>query len=379
MKQLTAIILIGVVAAATAAALILFKPEAEKKAVIQPVTEVTAVEVQSTNVQLTLRSQGTVLPITETDISVQVSGRIIEISKNFQEGCFVQKDEILLRIEKDDYEAALALCQADLAKAKLALATEQAQAKQAREDWEAIGSGQASPLTLRQPQLAMAKAQVKSAQAALEKASRNLQRTIVSAPYDAYILHRFVDLGQYVSAAPATPVARIFQTAKAEIRLPLTVEDALLLENPEEHKIGVTLYRDTAEGRIEWSAQLARMEATVDPANRLIHAIAEIEDPFRQATEPGKLPIQRGLFVEADIEGRTIQNVYTLPRYALRGSSSIYIVTPENTLVQRTVEIIKSDTSNVVIRNGLSPGEQVATSPVAYFSENMPVQVIDNL
>ena len=136
----------------------------------------------------------------------------------------------------------------------------------------------------------MAKAQVQSAQAALEKAKRDLERTVVSAPYDAYILHRHVDLGQYVSAAPATPVARIFQTEKAEIRLPITVEDALLLENPTEQKISVTLYRNTPEGRIEWTGQLARMEATIDPANRLIHAIAEIEILSAKRRTPANCP-----------------------------------------------------------------------------------------
>lgn len=379
MKQLTAILLIVVLAAATAAALILLKPEAEKKAVIQPITEVTAVEVQPGDIQLTLRSQGTVLPITETDLSVQVSGRIIEIANNFHEGCFVEKGETLLRVEREDYEAAFTLAEANLAQARLARATEEALAKQATEDWKALGSGKASPLTLRQPQLVLAEAQVKSAQAALEKARRDLQRTEITAPYDAYILHRNVDLGQYVSATPASPVARIFQTAKAEIRLPLTVEDALLLENPADHNIQVTLYRDTPQGRVQWPATLARMEATVDPANRLIHAIAEIDDPFLKTNQAGELPIQRGLFVEAEIQGRTLQGVYSLPRYALRGSQSIYIVTPENTLIRRSVEIIKSDTDRVVIGSGLKPGEQVATSPVAYFSENMPVQIIEKL
>ncbi|MGC6455943.1 MAG: efflux RND transporter periplasmic adaptor subunit [Coraliomargaritaceae bacterium] len=378
MKQLTAILLIGVVAAASAASLILLKPEAEKKAVIQPITEVTAVQVRPGAIQLSLRSQGTVLPITETDISVQVSGRIVEIAKNFREGCFVEKGETLLRIEKEDYEAVFALTEADLAKARLALATEKALAKQAAEDWKAMGSGEASSLTLRKPQLAMAEAQVKSALAALEKARRDLQRTVVSAPYDAYILQRKVDLGQYVNATPATPVARIFQTAKAEIRLPLTIEDALLLENPADHEIKVTLYRDTPQGRVEWTAQLARMEATIDPANRLIHAIAEMDHPFRETNQNGKLPLQRGLFVEAEIQGRTVQDVYSLPRYALRGSQSVYIVTPENTLIRRTVEILKSDTEHVVIGKGLRPGEQVVTSPIAYFSEQMPVQVIKN-
>ena len=378
MKQLFAIILIAVAGAVTAAALILLKPEAEKKAVVQPVTEVTALEVQPGEVQVRLRSQGTVLPITEADISVQVSGQITEVAGHFRDGSFVQKGDPLLRIEKEDYEAALALRKADLAGARLNLATEEAQAKQALEDWKALGEGQASPLTLRQPQLAMARAQLASAEAALEKARRDLQRTVVSAPYDAYILQTKVDLGQYVSATPATPVARIFQTDKAEIRLPLTIEDARLLDNPNGQEIEVTLFRNSPDGRIEWPAYLTRMEASVDPANRLMHAIAEIDNPFRKNPGTGTEPLQRGLFVEAEIQGRTFQNVYDLPRFALRGSRTVYIITPENTLIQRNVEIIQSDARRVIVRSGLAPGERVATSPVAYFTENMPVQVIDN-
>lgn len=377
MKQFISILLILVVAASLSIALILLKPEAEKKQVTQPVTEVTVIEVTPETVQLTIQSQGTVLPVTETDISLQVSGRIIEVSECFREGCFVTEGTPLLRIEKEDYEAALALCRAELAQARLSLATEEALANQARLDWQAVGSGKPSDLTLRKPQMARAKAVVESAQAAVEKAQRDLQRTTISAPYDAYILKKYVDLGQFVSAAPSTPAARIFKSSKAEVRLPVSVEEALHLEQPDPDKGNITLYRDTPQGRIHWQARLARTEATIDPSSRLLHVIAELDDPFGQSSGSGSMPLKRGIFVLAEIKGRTLENVYSLPRYALRGSDSLYIVTPDNTLVRRTVEIIKSDAKSVIIGDGLSPGEKVAASPIAYFSENMPVQVID--
>ena len=78
MKQFISILLILVVAASLSIALILLKPEAEKKQVTQPVTEVTVIEVTPETVQLTIQSQGTVLPVTETDISLQVSGRSLK-------------------------------------------------------------------------------------------------------------------------------------------------------------------------------------------------------------------------------------------------------------------------------------------------------------
>ena len=159
--------------------------------------------------------------------------------------------------------------------------------------------------------------------------------------------------------------------------LPVSVEEALHLEQPDPDKGNITLYRDTPQGRIHWQARLARTEATIDPSSRLLHVIAELDDPFGLSSGSGSMPLKRGIFVLAEIKGRTLETVYSLPRYALRGSDSLYIVTPDNTLVRRTVEIIKSDAKSVIIGDGLSPGEKVAASPIAYFSENMPVQVID--
>jgi RNA:NAD 2'-phosphotransferase (TPT1/KptA family) len=77
------------------------------------------------------------------------------------------------------------------------------------------------------------------------------------------------------------------------------------------------------------------------------------------------------------IEGRSLSEAYVLPRYALRGSDTVYIVTEAKTLVTRTVSILKSDTAEIVITDGLIPGERVVISPVAYYIEGMPVEVIE--
>jgi hypothetical protein len=69
--------------------------------------------------------------------------------------------------------------------------------------------------------------------------------------------------------------------------------------------------------------------------------------------------------------------VYSLPRYALRGSDTVYVLTSENTLQTRTIGIVKSDAKQVIINSGLEPGDRVATSPIAYYIEGMPVEIID--
>jgi len=364
-------ILILMAAIGISAALYLLRPEPREVTLERPVTKVDVLTVQPQSVRLTVRSQGTVLPKIESELAVEVSGRIIEMSPDFRAGGRFRQGQLLCRIDPADYEAALAARRAELARAELTLAQEEALAAQAAADWNALGAGETTPLTLRQPQLTQARALVASAEAALKQAQRDLQRTQVTAPYDGLVLSKSVDLGQYVMANPANPVARIYATDTAEVRLPLTQREADYLNDPAVVESTVMLTASRPGSQRQWPARLVRFEGTVDPSSRLIYAVAEVDAAFDQG-------LRRGMFVEAQIQGRELEAVYALPRYALRGSASVYLLTPEQTLVTRSVTIVKTDTSQAIISGGLAPGNRVATSPIAYFVENMPVDVISH-
>ncbi len=368
MKRIAPIFIL-LAAVGIAVVLYLLRPEPQEAAPERPLTQVEVITVEAESLQIEVTSQGTVLPRTETELAVEVNGRIIEISPNFRAGGRFQAADVLFQIDPADYEATVAARAAELATANLNLAQEEALAEQAAEDWAALGQGEPSPLTLRQPQLAQARANIASAEAALTQAERDLARTQVRAPYDGLVLSKSVDLGQYVMANPANAVARIFATDAAEVRLPLTLREADFLVDPAERPSRVKLHTGGPGSPREWEAQLVRFEATVDPASRLINAVAEIDAPFQQG-------LRRGMFVEAVIEGRTYDEVYVLPRYALRDNRSVYLVTPEDTLVTRQVEVLRTDTRRAILSGGLEPGVQVATSPIAFFVENMPVQII---
>ena len=372
-KLLTILILIGAII--ITALLVVFKPEANEIAPERPVASVEIIIVQPQTVQLTVRSQGTVLPRTESELSAEVSGRIIEVADNFRAGGRIRLGDVLAKIDPADYEAAVAAATAELANSELAVAQESAQAEQAAADWKALGEGEPSELTLRKPQLAQAKARIESARANLKRAERDLARTAITAPFDGRVLSTSADLGQYVSAAPAAPVARIYATDRAEIRLPVTTREAELLETKDRRQRFVQIQKANTPNSPTWVARFVRMEATIDPNSRLLYAVAELENPFAPNKKHPE-PLRRGQFVTTEIEGRTITDAYVLPRYALRGSDTVYVLTEANTLQTRTVSILKSDANEVVITEGLQPGERVAISPIAYYIEDMPVEVL---
>jgi RND family efflux transporter MFP subunit len=364
-------ILVLIVAAGACALLYYIQPEPDIVSPERPVTSIEIITVQPESIQLEVRSQGTVLPQTEIDLYSEVSGQIIEVSKNFRSGAAFKQGDALLKIDPIDYQAALATREAEVANAQLNLAREEALSEQAATDWQALGQGEASPLSLRLPQLAQAKAALKSAQALLEQAQQNLAKTSIRAPFDGRILSKNVDLGQYLSAAPTSPIARIYATHAAEVRLPITDREADFLRIDSDHPTSIALSIPNQDSLQTWSAQLDRLEATIDPSSRLLYAVAILENAFT-----GENPIRRGRFVEARIQGGITENAYSLPRYALRDSDTLYVLTSDNTLVTRTVKVLKSDQDQVVITDGLQAGDQIAISPIAYFVENMPVTVI---
>ena len=371
MKRLLPVLILAVAAAAFTL-LLVFQPEPDETAPPRPRTTVEILEARPGPVRLSVRSQGTVMPRTETALSAEVSGKVTSVAEVFRSGAEFEKGDVLLRLEKEDYASAVAAREAELADARLALRQEEALAKQAKADWEALGQGEADPLTLREPQLESAKARVKSAKAALAEARRDLRRTRLRAPYDGRVLSRSADVGQYV--APGEPLGRIHAIDTAEIRLPLTEHEAALLNPGATPAPAVSLRRPGAPEDAVRTGRLDRMEAAMDPATRLLHAVALVSDPFAPGASGGPA-LRRGLFVEAEIEGRRLENAYRLPRRALRASSDVYVVTDENTLVSRAVSIVKSDPQSVVIEDGLRPGDRIAVSPVAYFVEGMPVEV----
>lgn len=367
-------ILIILSAIAILALQLVLKPEPDTVVAERPITSVEIITVQPETVQLTVHSQGTLLPTTETDLIAEVSGRVIEVADHFRTGNRFRKGDVLLSIDSADYEAAAAAREAELANTELALAQEKALAEQAAADWKTLGDGEASELTLRAPQLKQAKALVASAQANLKKAQRDLERTAITAPYNGIVLSKQVDLGQFVTANPGNPLGRIYATDSAEIRLPITEQEAAFLDTQSKRQRFVALKQSTTQHDTTWQAPLVRMEDNINPTSRLLYAVARIQHPFDTIVNDHSL--RRGTFLKAEIEGRTIQDAYALPRYALRGSNTLYVLTEESTLKTRTVEIIKSDAQQVIIGNGLNPGDRVAISPIAYYIEGMPVEII---
>ena len=123
------------------ALMIYFQKEPPSRSFQAPPRQVQVRELAREEYQIVLNSQGAVQARTTSSLIPEVRGRIVSIGKNFQEGSFFEEGEVLLEIEKSDYETEMIVAEAAFAQAELSLAEEEAQSNQAKRDWEPIESG----------------------------------------------------------------------------------------------------------------------------------------------------------------------------------------------------------------------------------------------
>jgi RND family efflux transporter MFP subunit len=296
----------------------------------------------------------------------EVSGKIVSVSADFVAGGFFHKGDVLLQIDPSDYRAGLKRAEAALASKKAKLADETARSEQALKDWQNMGKqGQPSALGLRKPQMADAQANVSAAEADVEKARRDLERTLITVPYDGLVRQKAVDIGQYVS--PGTRLGITFAIETAEVRLPLTSNDLLYLDLPTGTRVNsaevfyppVTLSTQSAD---HWQAQIIRTEGVVDEASRVVYAVAQVVDPYGVLGQSQQKELKIGTFVTAEIQGLQADNVVVLPRSVLLSGQKVMIVNDQNQLEILAVNVLRTEPKRVYISDGIAPGSRVITT-----------------
>lgn len=360
-------------------ALVAGREPPRRVAIVTPPPVVRVMPVELVETRLDVESQGRVTPRTETDITAQVGGRIVEVSPALANGGAFDKDETLAVIDPTDFRFALKSAEAGLARAELGLAREEKEAAIARRDWEALGgTGTPDPLVLRGPQLAEARAAAAAAEASVDKARADLDRTRVRVPYAGRVREKAADVGRFVS--PGTLIARVYATDAVEVPLPVSADEIGFLDFPfgaarvsDGPRVLLRAKLGGAAG--EWVGRVVRTEGEVDPRTRMVNVVARVEDPYGKGASPDGTPLAVGLFVEARIEGRTARDVVVIPRSAMRGKDGVLVVDAEDRLQPRTVEVIRVDRERAVIGSGLAAGERVCLSPIEAAVAGMPVRV----
>ncbi len=319
----------------------------------------------------TITAMGEVAPLWQTTIRARVDGPISHLSPCLKVGHAVRQGDLLVRILPNSYRMQVAEARSRLAGAAVALMREEREAREAHANWQRSGltGDPASPLVLREPQLAAARAEVDAAQAALVQAETMLQDTDMRAPFDAIIGAASVNPGETLFAGD--PVATLFDMTRAEIGVHLDAARWDLLP-ASLSEIQATLVDPRGHGK--WRARAVRHSRHLDPESRLRILYVQVDQPLNQ--HPPLLP---GSFVRVEMTGRTIPDLIRIPASSFTDQGIAWFVDADHRLRSWATTPVFYGHGEVYLRrpDALEGPVHIALSPHDGYTAGLTVQPLN--
>lgn len=342
-------------------------------------TRVTTLE--SGDHQVFVKTHGIVQAHNETTLSAQVSGQITLINPAFEIGSYFAEGDVLVELDARDYETRLAMAKAShlsaIASDKLATQDHD----RIMDLFENDNIGTQADVDLAIATQSRAAAELVSVNAQLDQAKRDLDRSIIRAPFAGRVRTKNVGLGQSVN--PGMPLGTVFAVDFAEVRLPIAARQLAYLELPEledDTPVDVVL-RDTISEASEtvWNAKIVRTEGALDQDSLELFAIARIDDPF--GLQSGHPPLRIGQPVEGAVTGITLTNVMALPRGAVREIDKVNLVNEADmTLVIVTVIPLWANEDHIFVRDPLiEEGALLSTTQLVNAPDGADIEIIPDV
>ncbi len=294
---------------------------------------------------------GRIEAIDKVAIRARISGFLK--SRGFEEGAEVAKDHVLFEIEKEPFEAALALAEANLANAQAALILAQATFDRATPLAE---RGTASQATLddARSKLSQAQANLKAQDANVVKARIDLSYTTIRAPMHGATGRAAYALGEYVSPA-SNPLVTLVRQDPVYVAFPVPQRDLLRVRREGRNADSVLVRLRLPDGStyaLDGTIRFA--EVVGNPGTDTVTIRAQVPNPDR-------------LLVDQQIVGVTVvakqpERKLVVSQAALmldQKGASVLVVTKERKIENRRVEVGEPLGPDIVVSKGLAEGEEV--------------------
>ncbi|MCD4678309.1 MAG: efflux RND transporter periplasmic adaptor subunit [Desulfobacula sp.] len=331
-----------ITASCLAAVMTLYSMEPEKEIVKKeqtPLKTVTVKRVEPGAYFSRIKTFGEVRPKWTTILRAQVNGEITYINKRLQPGDRLKTGEIILEVDKNTYQTAVAQAREALEDARVHFLKAERKADQARSDWNRSGfkGKPSSALVFHEPQLKAARARIVSSETALKKALQELDYTTVKSPYAGLVVERFANKGETFFSGDS--ILKMISADDVEIKVNL---DAVQVKNIGKWQGANVAIMDSGTGRT-WPGKIRRNSGMLDKKTRL--------QSFYIVPLEKKRQILPGMFVTVFIEGKKCENLMAIPESALTRDGLIWYADSQDMLRNIKTNVAFYEGGNVFIEN----------------------------
>lgn len=397
--------------------------------------KVTAEKVQKRTITEIVNATGKIYPEIEVKVSPDISGEITEL--NVQEGDTVKKGQVLARIYADIYNiqrnqaaSGVAQSQAQVNNSSAAIEALRAQMEQAEKTYnmqrqlftdkvisqnefntaEAAYKAAKANYNAAVQGIKGGQASVQTARASLDKANKDLGRTVIVAPMDGVISLMNVKQGEKVAGNSfnvGTEMMRIADMQKIEVRVDVGENDIPKVKLGDSALIDVDAYSDRkfkgivtqiASSNNGAASQSVLSNTSTDVTQYKVY-IRLLPESYMDLIGKGSFPFRPGMSANADIQTKTHSHVLSVPINAVTtreksdstrpdkktGTESnqvvntneddldvlVFVIDKENKVKKVLVKTDIQDINYIEITKGLSVGDEVVTGPYDVVSKTL--------
>ncbi len=388
--------------------LISAKPEQRGRHAFKSFYTIRTVPVVFADHQPQFISYGQIVSARNVDLRSLVSGEVVSVNEKLKAGAKVAAGEALVTIDRFNYQGALREAVANLAEAKARIAENEArivsersklksgseQLAIAERDLERAGllrkrgtitqqqvearelvvsqRRQALNVTenmvkIEQARLGQQKAAIIRLQWRFDQAERNLENTVLKAPFAGIVRSSAVDVGKLVSANDI--VVSMYQPDRLEARFTLTDAQFGRLQNDEAGLIGrqVTVIWGIGGREVSFKGSIERIGADIVSSRGGVEVFANISQSNSGAS------LRPGAFVEIIVPDKIFKRTARLPEQSVYNGNHVYVAV-DGKLHKKPVAIAAFDGNNVLISTGLEEGQLVLATRIAEVSEGLNVR-----
>jgi RND family efflux transporter MFP subunit len=357
----------------------------------------------------------------------EVKGRIVSVSDQLKSGAIFSLGETLIKIETTDYELAVARLESSvkeldaqiagvkaeevsnvaslelekeslrLAEASLARLTRLNKTKAVSRD--EVDRDERNVIFQKQKIVAIERAlalipsrvealhaSLNSAMVSLNLARRELERTVISAPFNCRIGEvslqegQIVQVGQQLFEAHGTDAIEVeakFRPAQLRTLLSpekrLAIASGISLEKIQKlFDLTVEVHLTGGTFRATWPARFERFRERVDPRTRDMSVVSVVDRPYEKAIPGVRPPLIPGMYCTVDLTAKPQNNVIVVPVSAVR-DGFCYLVDKDNRLYSKSVTADFSVGDFLIVSGGLEEGDRIVLSDPGPAIEGMSV------
>lgn len=310
----------------------------------RPPAQVEAMIIQPEIYKDQLSLTGSITANEQAEIRSEVSGIVQNIY--FQEGSFVSKDQILLKVVDAELQAQLGQ-----SKTKESLALENERRAKLLLQKEGIS----------QEEYDITRAELITAQAQTQVIQAQLAKSIIKAPFAGKIGLRNISTGSYIT--PSVLIANLVNTSKVKITFSIPEKYANSI------KMGTSIQFNTSSTQSNSLAKIYAIEPEIDINTRtlLVRAIAENSN--------GSL--MPGTFANIILPLQTIPDAIIIPSESvipIQGGKKVFIAENGNAKEVKVETSTRTDASILIIK-GLNKGDTLITSGIMSLKDKAPIKI----